>query len=91
MGLGMGLGMGMGMGMGNWNGKVPLVPGDDSIIFGATTHHHHNPNPNPKVDSDSNILGELNMITEKIINYLKKMVIMKNVLSSPFNCDDNKQ
>ena len=44
-----------------------------------------------KVDSDSNILGESNMITEKIINYLKKMVIMKNVLSSPFNCDDNKQ
>ena len=46
-----------------------------------------------KVDSDSNILGESNMITEKIINYLKKMDIMpvKNVLSSPYNCDDNKQ
>ena len=25
----------MGMGMGNWNGKVPPVPGDESIILGS--------------------------------------------------------
>ena len=30
--------MEMGMGMGNKNGKVPPVPGDDSIISQATTH-----------------------------------------------------
>ena len=35
--MGLGMGLGMGMGMGNWNGKVPLVPGDDSIILGDTT------------------------------------------------------
>ena len=29
--------MGQGMGIGCRNGKVPLVPGDDSIISGSTT------------------------------------------------------
>ena len=31
------LGLGIGLGMGDGNGKVTPVPGDDSIISGATT------------------------------------------------------
>ena len=62
---------------GKW--RVPPVPGDDSIMPGATTHppppitfNHeavlYPSSKNYQVDSDNNNLGESNMVKEKVIN-----------------------